>query len=181
MTEDAPAANPVVADLANPVNVEATPLEPADEAATAAEATAGAAETAGETAVAVALPAATAIAGAATVDDSEDADVVEVNLPPAEPAVEVAASAAAAVELPAATSGPRFQIGVFSVEANAENAGSQLRSAGIPTSVVAQEAGGRVVWLVVSSPAEDDADADATLTRIKGAGFVDAVLIEVDS
>ncbi len=177
VAEESPAANPVVADLATPVNVEATPLDPVDGATTAAEA----AETAGETAVAVTLPAATAIAGAATADDSDDADIVEVNLPPAEPAVEVAAPAAAAVALPAATSGPRFQIGVFSVEANAENAGAQLRGAGIPTSVVAQEAGGRVVWLVVSSPAEDDANADATLTRIKGAGFVDAVLIEADS
>jgi cell division protein FtsN len=70
---------------------------------------------------------------------------------------------------------------VFSVEPNAENAAAQLRGAGIPTSVVAQDAGGRVVWLVVSSPAEDDADADATLARIKEAGFIDAVLIEADS
>ncbi len=176
-------ANPVVADLANPVNVEATPLEPA---AATAGATAETAGNAAETAVAVALPAATAVAAAATPDTGDtDDDIVEVNLPPAEPTVQAdqseTAPVAAVVALPAATTGPRFQIGVFSVEPNAENAGALLRNAGIPTSVVAQDAGGRVVWLVVSSPAEDDANADATLARIKEAGFVDAVLIEADS
>ncbi len=175
--QDEAAANPVVADLATPVNVEATPLEPVTAAADAATETAA---TAAEAAVAVTLPAATAVAAAATpeTDDSDDGDIVEVNLPPAEP---VAEAAPVAVALPAATSGPRFQIGVFSVEPNAEEAAARLRRTGIPTSVVAQDAGGRVVWLVMSSPAEDDANADATLARIKEAGFIDAVLIEADS
>jgi len=168
--EAPPEANPVVADLATPVNVEATPLDPIEGAAAAIDA----AESAAAPAAAAALPAATAVAGALVpaADTNTSDDVVEVNLPPAEPALpdDTAPIAQAPIDLPAATSGPQFQIGIFSVQANAEGAAS---------SVIAQQAGGRTVWAVISSPVDDD--VDATLARIKEVGFIDAVLLETPS
>ncbi|MEJ6401540.1 SPOR domain-containing protein [Yoonia sp. 2307UL14-13] len=166
--------NPVVADLAAPVNVETTALDGAADTATDA-----AAETAS---AATATVATAAIGTAAAAADAATPDRVEVNLPPAEPTEEPADTAILAT--PAAASanldGPQLQIGVFSVQANADAAADRLRAANIPTSVVAQEVGGRTVWRVVSSPAES-ADADTTLTRIKDLGFVDSFLVETDS
>lgn len=158
--EEAPQNNPVVADLSSPVNVEATPLEPV------AAATADGAEIAATSVVAGA---------AAAIDAAEDAaaPIVDATLPPAVEATDetpdapVAAVPASAV-LP---DGPRIQIGVFSVEPNANEAAARLQAAGIPTTVIAQEAGGRTVWSVVSAAGDD---ADAALAQIKELGYVDA-------
>ena len=164
--------NPVVADLDTPVNVETTSLDPIAGAAAAIDAAEGAASGVVEGAATGAGAAAATIAAGA-IPDGDGTDIVEVDLPPVETA------ALAAIDLPADTTGPQFQIGVFSVETNANNAAIQLRNAAVPTSVIAQEVGGRTVWSVISSPVDND--ADATLASIKEAGFVDAVLIEADS
>ena len=134
--------NPVLADLDTPVNVETTSLDPIAGAAAAIDAAEGAASGVVEGA-ATGAAAATIAAGA--IPDGDGADIVEVDLPPVETA------ALAAIDLPADTTGPQFQIGVFSVEANANNAAIQLRNAAVPTSVIAQEAGGRTVWSVILS------------------------------
>ena len=181
------AENPVIADLDNPVNVETTPLEASGEAgaetvaaaaqtvteATEAAAAAATAATGGaSTAAASVAPAAAATAAAATLPEAATEEgPVEVNLPPAAPLI---------VDLPADESGPLLQIGIFSVESNANDAANRLRGLNVPTSVKATEAGGRVVWQVISSPAEGS-DAKATLETIKGAGFVDAYPLPTDS
>lgn len=174
-----PEVNPVVAALDAPVAVEATPLDdPIAGAAAAIDAaeTAGvaAAETAVETgaAVAVALPAAAAAAAAVALE-GEGAPATE------DSAIDLAAlvsapDAAGEADL----SGPQIQIGVYSVQANAEDAAARIRAAGIPASVRVEQAGGRDVWGLIASPGSDDADADATISRIKALGFVDAILLE---
>jgi hypothetical protein len=90
-----------------------------------------------------------------------------------------AAEATEIVETPVAAAvggatAPLAQIGVFSVEANANNAAQAIRDAGIPASVETQDAGGRTVWGVVAGPVSDD----ATLEQIKSLGFVDAFIVD---
>ncbi len=159
--DDVPENNPVVASLATPVNVEATPLDPVAGAAAAIDA----AEEAAEPAIDVVLPAAAATAAAAT-------DAASTAAPEAENTAEAAPVAPAAME------GPMIQIGVFSVEDNANQAAQRLRDAGVPTTVIAQEAGGRTVWRVASGSSDDTAERDDILAKIKDLGYVDAFVVE---
>ncbi len=159
--DDVPESNPVVASLATPVNVEATPLDPVAGAAAAIDA----AEEAAAPAVDVVLPAAAATAAAAT-------EAASTAAPETEDAVE------AAPAMPAVMEGPMIQIGVFSVEDNANQAAQRLRDAGVPTTVIAQEAGGRTVWRVASGSSDDTAERDDILAKIKDLGYVDAFVVE---
>ncbi len=159
--DDVPENNPVVASLATPVNVEATPLDPVAGAAAAIDA----AEEAAAPAIDVVLPAAAATAAAATEAASTAAPETE-------------DTAEAAPAMPAAMEGPMIQIGVFSVEDNANQAAQRLRDAGIPTTVIAQEAGGRTVWRVASGSSDDTAERDDILAKIKDLGYVDAFVVE---
>ncbi len=159
--DDVPENNPVVASLATPVNVEATPLDPVAGAAAAIDA----AEEAAAPAVDVVLPAAAATAAAATEPASAAAPETE-------------DTAEAAPVAPAAMEGPMIQIGVFSVEDNANQAAQRLRDAGVPTTVIAQEAGGRTVWRVASGSSDDTAERDDILAKIKDLGYVDAFVVE---
>ena len=158
--------NPVVAALDAPVSVAETPLDGADAVAGAAAAIAAAeAPTPGSSA------AAPAAAGG-----------VSVNLPPAAPVAAAAATAATAdASAPPAPVAPAVeltgllvQIGVFSVQANADAAASKLTTAGVQTVVVPEEAGGRTVWRVVSGPVADAEAQTAMVAQIKELGFVDA-------
>lgn len=95
----------------------------------------------------------------------------------AAPAVVAAPEATAQAETPIsppALSGPLIQIGVFSIQANADRAAETLRGAGIATQVLPEQAGGRMVWRVVSGPAGDADSQTAMLAQIKELGFVDA-------
>ncbi|MBE0413212.1 MAG: SPOR domain-containing protein [Yoonia sp.] len=75
--------------------------------------------------------------------------------------------------------GRLIQIGVFSIQANAEAAAGRLRAAGLAAQSLPEEAGGRTVWRVVSGPATD-ADAQAAmLAQIKQLGFADAFGFEI--
>ncbi len=159
--DDVPENNPVVASLATPVNVEATPLDPVAGAAAAIDA----AEEAAAPAIDVVLPAAAATAAAAT-------EAASTATPEAENTAEAAPVAPAAME------GPMIQIGVFSVEDNANQAAQRLRDAGVPTTVIAQEAGGRTVWRVASGSSDDTAERDDILAKIKDLGYVDAFVVE---
>ena len=167
-----PEDNPVVASLAAPVGVDATPLDPATDAAaaaidavddTAAAAGAGATAAAGATVAAAALPDAD--------EDASDAASVDVSAILAD--VPAAADPAGEVD----PTGQQYQIGVFSVEVNANEAALRLREAGVPASVLVEQAGGRDVWRLVAAPTGADGDPATTLNRIKGLGFADTFLI----
>ena len=148
------AENPVVAGLDAPVNVEQMPLDPVD-TAKPVDPVAGAA---------AAIAAAEAMTPA-----------VEVNLPPAAPAMAVMSDAPEEpVEAAPALTGLLVQIGVFSVQPNADGAAEKLRTAGVATTVLPEQAGGRTVWRVVSGPAADTDAQAAMLAQIKELGFVDA-------
>jgi hypothetical protein len=94
-------------------------------------------------------------------------------------AIEGAAPAPAPAAAPAATGGPtggdvRIQVGIFSVEANANRAAEALKAEGIAASVRAETSQGKAFWSVIAAGSGDKA---ALLQKVKGAGFADAYLL----
>ncbi|MGO4909157.1 SPOR domain-containing protein [Pseudorhodobacter sp. W20_MBD10_FR17] len=74
----------------------------------------------------------------------------------------------------AATNGNGLiQIGIFSVETNANRASATLTKAGIAANVSKDSSQGKTFWRVTAGPAASNA-RDATLTKVKGLGFTDA-------
>lgn len=161
-----------VEELPAPAEVDATDLAPAGAVAVGS-------------AAAVAAPAAEAVTEVA----EEAAEIVEVNLPPApaavpEPEAVAEATAAVAADIPAPPASfevgtGSIQIGVFSLEANAEKTAQRIRDAGIATMVLPEDAGGRTVWRVVSEGSTDATARDLTIAQIKDLGFVDAFAISL--
>ncbi|PYG27733.1 SPOR domain-containing protein [Pelagimonas varians] len=117
-------------------------------------------------------------------------DVSEAALDPvldgAEKAIETA-SLAPAVAAPApvaspapASSGlakPYVQLGIFSVEQNANNTATAMRQAGMVPSVKKQSSNGKTFWRVVVGPAQTKPELNTLLTTIKGSGFSDAYAV----
>ncbi len=137
------------ADLAAAGEISATPLDPIAGAAAAIDA-----------ADAAAAPIAT------TPLDGADAAVVA-DLPPAP----------APASAPSDLSKPFIQIGIFSIEANANSAASQMTDLGLTARVVPQQSQGRDFWSVIVGPASSEADRAAQLAKITGAGYNDAYFV----
>ena len=70
-----------------------------------------------------------------------------------------------------------MQIGIFSVETNAENTATAMRQAGMVPTVKKQEAGGKPFWRVIVGPATSSAERAQLLATIKGEGFSDAYAV----
>lgn len=99
------------------------------------------------------------------------------------PSATPAAAAPKAPASPAPTqatslSRPYVQIGIFSVETNAENTATAMRQAGMVPTVKKQSSSGKTFWRVLVGPAADKAELDALLTKIKGTGFSDAYAVK---
>lgn len=90
----------------------------------------------------------------------------------AKPAATAPAPAAPAAAAPAG--GARVQIGIFSVQANAQRAVDQLKAAGIAATIRQGEAKGKSYWSVTASGA---GASKAFLDKVKGLGFSDAYLL----
>lgn len=73
---------------------------------------------------------------------------------------------------PAAAGGLTAQVGVFSVQNNADAAAARLRTAGFSPTVTARTSGGRQTWMVTAT----GLDGQAALGRIKALGFADAFI-----
>lgn len=105
--------------------------------------------------------------------------------PTAEAAIEAAAPAPAAAPAappparPAALSlaRPFVQIGIFSVEANAERTAKQMRGAGMVPTVKRSEIDGKPFWRVVVGPATSKSELQTLLDAIKAEGFSDAYAV----
>lgn len=99
---------------------------------------------------------------------------------PTQPAAPVAAAAPAPATTPApaapatapAASGRTIQIGIFSVEANANRAAAALKKAGLAADIRKEESKGKALWSVTSR-----GDA-AALSKVKGLGFPDAYFLK---
>ncbi len=87
----------------------------------------------------------------------------------AQPAI---ADAPAATAPAPTTGGSRIQIGIFSVEANAQRAVDALAKAGITGTIRKEESQGKAFWSVTARGDK------AALTKIKSAGFADAYVLK---
>ena len=163
--EEAPAEAPTLATAAldAPVDVSATPLDEPESVAVATldDIIASAPEAAPE-----AETSTDSLTGAAAI---------------AIAAAEAAANAeTATVPAPASTSSlekPFIQIGIFSVEANANRTNDLLRNDGLLGTVLAQSSNGRPFWRVIVGPAPSEADRAEVLRKVKALGFTDAYFV----
>jgi hypothetical protein len=92
---------------------------------------------------------------------------------PAAPSISATAPAAAPAPTETATAAGNItiQIGIFSVEANADRAVETLQKAGISAASRKETTQGKTWWSVTASGSGDRA---ALLTKVKGLGFTDA-------
>lgn len=121
-------------------------------------------------------------------------DVTETTLDPVETAASTAIDAAAptpAATAPAAAPAapapgtraasslakPYVQIGIFSVEANADRTANQMRSAGMLPTIKRSEINGKAFWSVVVGPAGSKSELASLLQSIKTEGFSDAYAV----
>jgi cell division septation protein DedD len=88
-----------------------------------------------------------------------------------------AAAQAATPSKPAASGKMLIQIGIFSTEANAKRAASQMAAAGVTATVKTESSQGKTFWRVVAGPAADIAAREAMLSKIKGLGYSDAYAV----
>lgn len=72
---------------------------------------------------------------------------------------------------------PYVQIGIFSVEANAERTANQMRGAGVVPQIKPFEANGKTFWRVVVGPAVTASERKQLLAKIKDQGFSDAYAV----
>lgn len=72
---------------------------------------------------------------------------------------------------------PYIQIGIFSVEKNASNTATALKTEGVVPIVKAQEAKGKKFWRVLIGPASSKSERSALLKKARGLGFADAYFV----
>jgi len=101
----------------------------------------------------------------------------------------VAATGAAAASASAATTTtasaapassldrPFVQIGIFSIEANANNTAASLRNIGIVPTIRRQESRGNEFWRVIVGPATTRTERADVLRKVKDLGFTDAYFV----
>ena len=119
-------------------------------------------------------------AAARALDKAEKAPALSADaLAPATVAAAPAASPAPAAP-PAQKSAlekPYLQIGIFSVESNANATADQLRRAGMVPTVKAGKTSGKAFWRVIVGPAATSGDRTVLLDKIKALGFTDAYAV----
>ena len=87
------------------------------------------------------------------------------------------AAAPAPQARPSGLDKPFLQIGIFSVEANAQRAATAMRNAGMVPEVKRQESQGKPFWRVLVGPAGSAAERSSLLAKIKQEGFTDAYAV----
>lgn len=95
-------------------------------------------------------------------------------------AAEALATATPPPPPPAAASSlqrPFIQIGLFSVEANADRAAAQMTGAGLAARVVPGETQGSAFWRVIVGPAASETARGAALDQVKALGYPDAYFV----
>jgi len=95
-------------------------------------------------------------------------------------AIDAAAPVAPQPRVPVQSSNlskPFIQIGIFSIEANANRAAKQMRGAGLGPTVKKSQINGKTFWRVVVGPAATSAERAKILSTIKAEGFTDAYAV----
>lgn len=169
--EAAAIVSSAAAGLAAPAAIASTPLDPIAGATAAVEAAEAEASLAPPVAP---LPEpATPAAPIGAPLDARAPDAMETTLPTAAPV----AAAAPLVAGGSTLEKPFIQIGIFSVEANANDTATKLRNDGMSASVLAQESQGKAFWRVLVGPAPNAQDRTAILAKIQALGFSDAYFV----
>jgi rare lipoprotein A len=88
-----------------------------------------------------------------------------------------AATPPAATARASALDKPFLQIGIFSIEANANRAATAMRNAGMVPQVKQQTSQGKTFWRVLVGPAANAAERSTLLGKIKQEGFTDAYAV----
>ncbi|MBW7922337.1 MAG: SPOR domain-containing protein [Rubellimicrobium sp.] len=98
---------------------------------------------------------------------------------PATPPAAAAAPAAAPATAPATSTleRPFIQLGIFSVEANANGLAAQMTGRGVPARVARSTVQGQPYWRVLVGPAESAAQRATWLEQVKAQGFADAYFV----
>lgn len=122
------------------------------------------------------LAAAPAVA-ATSLDDPIAAATAALDAAEAPAGVSAVAAPAPASKPASALSKPFVQIGIFSVQANADNTAEALRRAGMVPTVKPGTMNGKSFWRVIVGPAMSSADRAALLKKIKDLGFTDAYYV----
>lgn len=120
----------------------------------------------------------TALAPAAPAKDSKEAPKTATS--PKAPETVIAAAAPAPATPAVASSKldkPYIQIGIFSVEENANRTADMMRTDGMVPTVYKQEANGKTFWRVVVGPATTRSERAALLRKINKTGFTDAYAV----
>lgn len=114
------------------------------------------------------------VAGAAmALDETEIADAAK-SEPEAAPQPAPAPKPAAAPAARSSLEKPYIQIGIFSVEQNANDTATAMRQAGMVPTVLEQNSQGKAFWRVIVGPSATKSDRSVLLKKIKGVGFDDA-------
>lgn len=72
---------------------------------------------------------------------------------------------------------PFLQIGIFSVEANANRTADIMRNAGMIPQVLAQSSNGKPFWRVLVGPAQTKSERTQLLKQVRDTGFTDAYAV----
>ncbi len=97
----------------------------------------------------------------------------------AAPAAAPTAAAPTTAATPATTTLTQayVQIGIFSIEANANRAAEQMRSAGLGALIKAETSHGKTFWRVIAGPAASAAERAPLLAKVKSLGYADAYAV----
>lgn len=118
-----------------------------------------------------------ALAETAESEQAEPRDDVAALAEAAISAVESPASAPAAAPPSGAPARAYVQIGIFSIEANANGAAQTMREAGMTANVTRETSQGATFWRVTVGPATTIAERDRLLANARRAGFTDAYAV----
>ncbi|NEK21886.1 SPOR domain-containing protein [Sulfitobacter sp. JBTF-M27] len=170
ISSDAAASLGILAGAPAPLNVTALRREEAEEPVATEETTA---------------PADTVAAPAEVTETSLDpiaAAGAAIEAAPTTPAVATAAAKPAAAPAPASKPAsslakPFIQIGIFSIEGNADRVAKQMRGAGIIPTVKKSQINGKPFWRVLVGPATNKSELNSLLKAIKAEGFSDAYAV----
>ena len=155
MSSDTAAALSILAGAPAPLNVTALRRQEAEVPETATDSIAAPADVSETTLDPIAA------AGAAI-------DAAPVTAAPPQPAVPRPTSTLAK---------PFIQLGIFSIEANANRVAKQMRGAGMLPTVKKSEINGKAFWRVVVGPAVTQSELNTILKTIKAEGFSDAYAV----
>ncbi len=172
LSSDAAEALGMLAGQPRPLNVTALRREevPADPVEAPGGALDGPAEVSEKALDPIASSAATAIASAETDAATGAASAAPAPKPAAAPAAKPAPKKSGLAK-------PYLQIGIFSVETNANNTATKMRLAGMVPTVKKQTSKGKTFWRVLIGPATSSTERATLLRKIKAEGFSDAYAV----